>query len=983
MNFSNSGPIYLTVFIFCIFAEVVPAQQYPAPGVAIFGTAQGLKQNTITHLFKDDSGIMWVGTFAGLHRFNGYEFELLDKYNPHLKRELSNPVRDAIQHDNYLYYSTETHLFKLNLLNNQIKIVKTFNYLNPCRFFRTSSGQIFVYQFNEEGGVFKLDTEQNQFIPFYSDSVVRHYENVAQLADDLLLINESGAGWLNLNASNGELKKADLSSARYAHSISTDQLILVDDGGSARVKSATTDVPIKSSNFYKPYRVFGLNDGFAVANGNGELFFIDKNQQFQMSLSPGQLGIPEKLNGSMVNSLLQDKSGTIWMGVDGVGLIRINRLFREFNQFPSPQTKGKFVRKIAEQDSTLWVGTLGELLKYNNHEIKSYDLPFVGTGLHDLIVFDSNRLLLTIDSTLWWFDIRKEQFESIKILEEGFKLSNITKTSKGLVYISQLFGKRILELQQHKKSYVLKSIVNAPRTIKALFTLDEERQMLALSGGGYQLADFSTKTIFNEIYLSGHKITDCKFINENYWLTTDNGLIRLKHDFTPETTMAWPEPLNDEYLYGLAADNLKRLWLSSNNGLYCFDLETRQLNRFSELHGLHSNEFNTRCVVSRLDGSIAFGGVRGVNVFFPDQISIDNKAFMTVRALIENAGKPMEFGNTEIPKIDLAQNEVALRIKLNLMNFSASELNQFEYAIQTDENLNWVSLGNNPNFYLQALAPGAYRVVVRAANADGVWSETTSIFELHVSPPFYKTWWFLLLISLTVAGVAFYFIFINYKQKSERRLVNMQRQQALDAMRQRIADDIHDDLGAGLTRLTLLTRQMQVSDTDKADQYARLSGLAQSLTQSLRNVIWATKPEMDTVQSLFTAINEYAHSFLKTAEIELTVIRNIAEEDLHINPLQRQCAVLILKESLNNVVKHSGASGVSIEVNQSSSTFKLIIEDNGKGFEKKSKVNLGNGLKSMARRAIEADGEIVYETTLGGSLRVVLTLSLNHSKNDV
>jgi signal transduction histidine kinase/ligand-binding sensor domain-containing protein len=982
VKLNKTAQTFIIAFAAFVYSGAVKAQQYPAPGVAIFGAAQGLKQNTITHLFKDNEGFMWVGTFAGMHRYNGYEFELLEKYNPHLKKELGSPVRDAIKLGNYLYYSTESHLFKLNLSSYKVTVVNAFEYLNPCCFYRTSTNQIFIYQFNEKGGVFQLDTANNQLIPFFTDSIIRNYEEVARLGDSLLLINDSTAGWLNLLASTGELKKADMMPVKTAHAIHKNQLILVDEGGNAKVQWAASDAQISTSNFKKPYRVFRLNDGFAVANGTGELQFFDENFQFKTSLIANQLGLSEQLNGSMVNSLIQDNSGTIWIGVDGVGLVRVNRLLTKFNQFPSAEAKGSFVRKIVEHNEALWAGTISKLVKYDDNETKSFDLPIVGTGLCDLIVFDRNRLLMTIDNSLWFFDVQKEQFESLKVVADDFRLSNIAKTSGGKFYVSQLFGKAILELQNSGKTNVLTTVLHAPESIKSLYSLGEEKLLVALSAGGYQLADLSTKTISKELHLAGYKITDCCELNGEFWLTTANGLIRLKQNFMPSTGDVWPEPLNEEYFYALTPDLQNRWWLSSNNGLYCFDAESGQLNHFTELHGLQNNEFNTRCSALLANGSIAFGGIKGINIFFPDQISIDSYVPLPVITLIENAGKAVEFIQAKIPNLELAQDQVALHIQLNSLNFSASELNLFEYAIQIDETINWVPLGNNPEFYLQALAPGYYTILVRASNSDGVWSEPSAIFYLKVSPPFYKKWWFLLLISVGIAGMGFYLIFVRYKQSSERQLADLQRQQALDSMRQRIADDIHDDLGAGLTHLTLLARQMQISDIEKSDQYSKLSELSRSLTQSLRQVIWAMKPEMDTTQSLFSAINKYAHSFLETAHIEVEVIRSADSKDIHINPMQRQCAMLVLKEALNNVVKHSGATRVDLEVNQYEGIFEMVIRDNGIGFNT-TIGELGTGLKSMYRRAKDAGGSIKYESTLGGPSQVVLTLNLNSTESNV
>lgn len=950
------------------------AQQYPAPGVAVFGTSQGLKQTTLTHIFKADSGCLWVGTFAGMHRFNGQEFELIEKYNPNLKKELNSPVRDVMQLGSDLIYSTESHLFKLDLNNHRVTELKAFNKLNPCRFFRTSNNQIFVYQFNEGGGVFQFDTVNYQLLPFYKDAINRDYEEVAQLGDSLLLIDDSTAGWLSLTSVNPQLKKIDLPSVTTSYTIDKQRILLVYENGDSKIITSKGEEIQTSTKFKKPLKVFKLKDGIAVANGDGQLLFFDKDLQLLTSLSAGHIGISEKLNGSMVNSLIQDNTGTIWLGVDGVGLIRIHRLFLPFHQFPAAQNEDRFARKILEHNHAFWVGTMREIFKYENNEIKSFTLPVVGIGLTDLLVYDNDRLLIVIDHSLWFFDVVKEQFESIKIDAANFRLTNLAKTPGNKIYVSQLFGKVILEIQDNGEAKIFTTDLQAPETIKALFSLSNERLLVAITSGGYRVLDLKSKTFSEELLLAGYKITDCHSLNGIVWLTTANGLIRLTPDFLPETGNIWPEPLNDEFLYALIPDRQNRWWLSSNNGLYRFDVETDQISNFSVMHGLQSNEFNTGSAALLSDGRIAFGGIKGINVFYPDQISIDTLAPVPVITLIENAGKPVSIKSTKVPSLDLAQDQVALHIQLNSLNLSASEFNLFEYAIQSNEEVNWLPLGKNRDFFLHAMAPGNYSVLVRAANADGVWSATSSIFNLKVSPPFYKTWWFVLTISFLIIGIGFYLIFLRYKHKSERKMADFKRQQAIDSMRQRIADDIHDDLGAGLTRLTLITRQAAANTDAKPGQLIRISEMTQELTDSLREVVWAMKPELDNVSGLFAGINSYAHDYLLDSGIELKV--NMPKTDVYLNPMQRQAALLILKEALNNILKHSKASSVVISFSITEHQLTMEIEDDGIGFDSSGINAMSNGLSSMNRRALEAKGIINISSSIGGPTRVLLTLNL-------
>jgi signal transduction histidine kinase len=284
---------------------------------------------------------------------------------------------------------------------------------------------------------------------------------------------------------------------------------------------------------------------------------------------------------------------------------------------------------------------------------------------------------------------------------------------------------------------------------------------------------------------------------------------------------------------------------------------------------------------------------------------------------------------------------------------------------------------------------------VRAANNDGVWNLTGASLAFEVLPFFWQTWWFQSLSIAGSAGAAGAAAMWASRRRVRLKLEQLERQRALERERARIARDIHDDLGASLTRITMLSQSVRAEvETlpETAEEVDTIYRTARELTRAMDEIVWAVNPKHDTLDSLVIYLGRFAQQFLSAASIRcrLDVPDNLPAWALTAEV--RHNMFLAFKEALHNVLKHANATEVRVSLEAEPHAFTLMIMDNGRGFDADAfkvtvrppgdglRVNAGNGLQNMKQRVEEAGGRCEWETAPGEGTRVIFSVSVRHGR---
>ena len=331
---------------------------------------------------------------------------------------------------------------------------------------------------------------------------------------------------------------------------------------------------------------------------------------------------------------------------------------------------------------------------------------------------------------------------------------------------------------------------------------------------------------------------------------------------------------------------------------------------------------------------------------------------------------------------------VQLEIRYTALNFNAPDEVRFKYRLEGRETV-WTEVGNTRVAYYSEVPPGHYRFHVIACNEDGLWNETGSFLDITVQPQYWQTGWFRVAAIVCFLGLIIAVVRYLSTQKLQRELQALKQQEALEKERFRIARDLHDQLGANLTQVALLSEMAEADkgSPDEIEAHARqIYQTARETTRSLDEIVWAVNPANDTLDGLANYACKYAQEYLALAGLRYRADIPAQLPAVNIPPEVRHNIFLAFKEAVNNVVKHARASEARIrlqlrahgEVSQPDS-FILEIEDNGRGL---GGLDAGaaatrNGLRNMRKRMEDIHGEFSIGPGANGGTLVRLTIPIS------
>jgi signal transduction histidine kinase len=396
----------------------------------------------------------------------------------------------------------------------------------------------------------------------------------------------------------------------------------------------------------------------------------------------------------------------------------------------------------------------------------------------------------------------------------------------------------------------------------------------------------------------------------------------------------------------ITEDREGHLYVATAQGLDQLDPVSGNIKHFTTRDGLASGDILAAYCAP--NGSLWFGTTKGLSRFIPAaETPKQTPPIRIVNVFVAGARQNISvLGETSMGIADLPANQNQLEIDFVGLSFAPGEVLQYQYRLE-GANANWSTPTNQRTVNFANLAPGPYRFDVRAINSDGLISSQPATITFRVLRPIWLRWWFLSLAALAVAGVAF----VAYRYRV-RRLVELER------VRTRIATDLHDDIGANLTRISLLS-ELARQQRGNGNLLTSITDIARESVSSMNDIVWAISPEHDRLLDLTRRMRRHAEDVFALRDVKLNFNAPATDAGMHLRVSIRRDVLLIFKEAVNNAARHSQCTEVSIKFECDRHLLRLQISDNGEGFELNCE-SAGHGLRSMERRA----------TSLGGTLRV-------------
>ncbi len=297
---------------------------------------------------------------------------------------------------------------------------------------------------------------------------------------------------------------------------------------------------------------------------------------------------------------------------------------------------------------------------------------------------------------------------------------------------------------------------------------------------------------------------------------------------------------------------------------------------------------------------------------------------------------------------------------------------KFRYQME-GEDAGWVEAGGQRSVKYGYLAPGPHRFHVIAGNSDGQWNLTGDTLVLQVEPYIYETGWFRGLAALLVIGGVSGFLRHTATRRWRQKMERLERQHELERERMRIAKDIHDDLGASLTLIAVLGDLAQKEKT--TDRLEKMSGLARTAVKSLDEIVWAVNPRNDTLAHLIDYAGQFATDYLRDAGIRCLLDFPEQSPGREVPANVRHNLFLVVKEALQNIVKHARATEVWLRITATSESLRIVVEDNGCGFTRPPENALADGLRNIRQRLEEIGGHCEIQSRPGSGTIITIALA--------
>jgi signal transduction histidine kinase/ligand-binding sensor domain-containing protein len=411
------------------------------------------------------------------------------------------------------------------------------------------------------------------------------------------------------------------------------------------------------------------------------------------------------------------------------------------------------------------------------------------------------------------------------------------------------------------------------------------------------------------------------------------------------------------------------LLVGTSTGLVIFDPADQTMRRLSSFDGLPSGGVDA--LVPDADGTILFIAGRTAGRLVPSFSAGSHSPPRCWLSAVRIGGRALPVSEAGVEHIDgLSVRSGENQIDLELLGLSPrlGEPLDYEYRLSGVSDT-WTRAPERRISFV-GLGSGAYTFEARVRSANGTAVSPAAVVSFRVLPPWYRSWWFLTLAAIAVAGAAV--------SAHRNRVAQVMRTERLRA---RIATDLHDDIGSSLSQIAILAevarRRARLGEAAIADPLASIATTARDLVDAMSDIVWAVNPKTDSLGDLTRRMHRFAEETLGAANIGLTFS---APEDvqLKLGADVRRELYLILKESVNNIARHSGASAAVVNLALLRGELRLMISDNGVGFDPR-RAGDGNGIPSMRKRAATFGGRLHIESTPGSGTQVTLEASVRRA----
>ncbi len=982
----------------CLIAELLPIRPY--------ATADGLAADHVNRIAVDSRGFVWFCTPEGLSRFDGYRMVnfgvaegLPDRYvNALLETRsgeyLVGTARGLCQFRASGGGKFTTYLPGNNRRENDVTAL-----------IQDSAGRIWC---GTEGGLFEMLSgpkfRRQGLTPLHGWDRVPVSDLVEDAGHKLWVATPEGFYVVAKDGSVEHIgKEDDLPNGwlEWVEALALDKqgrlwagtrgglLMMRDgnDGGRVGVQQAYQDI-----GGVKRIAIQALAEGPDGAVWAGTGVGIARPLPGSHPAAFRILTRAEGLVDRSITALATDRAGNVWAGTEGAGAMKIQpagfTTYREQDGLASDRA----FAVLADRTGTVLAVTVTTKLRGRSVNV------FDGTGFRALVpkVFGDHeswgrhQILLQSRSGEWWAatNIGLCRFPAMKVADlartqpetcyaPDTLVFRVFEDSKGRIWASAQSrnGNRLMRWNPRTDGI---DFVEKGGGLVAAFAEDRSGAIWMgfwgdeglLRYDGRQFTSFKAGdgapagAIFALLADSAGRL----------WIgSSDGGLGLVADPGSPQlhvkvyNTANGPpvERLASDTVYVILEDQAGKIYAGTAKGVDRLDPGTGRVKHFSTADGLARGQL--RSAFRDGSGNLWFATSQGLSRLTPTAVQQPTIPTVLITELqtggerypVSQAGEAL----IRSPRLDPSRNE--LQVTFAGFNNEPGQSLSYKYKLEGTDKI-WHDTREHTVNYA-ALAPAGYHFLVKAVNSEGGESATPAEIYFAIPPPVWNRWWFEALALACLAGLV-----LAAHRYRVAQAVQMER------MRTRIATDLHDDIGASLSQIVILSEVLIQRSGDNQGLSGPLSGMARSAREvvaSINDIVWAINPRHDHLSDLQQRMRRFASDLFAARNIDFVLRAEALDQDLKLGADMRREIFLVFKEAVNNIMRHSQCTQVEIDFCRERDWLWLRVSDNGKGLAA-CESGAGHGLLNMQARAKTLGGELCVTSTAGRGTAIALRVPL-------
>ncbi|HKR04909.1 MAG TPA: two-component regulator propeller domain-containing protein, partial [Bacteroidia bacterium] len=712
------------------------------------------------------------------------------------------------------------------------------------------------------------------------------------------------------------------------------------------------------------------------------------------------------LLSNSVDLIFEDENNVTWLNSPGRGIVKAEPLKPVLSSFVPARNKrslqgtlGENIRTITAFDEEhLMIGTLRGLFLFNRPSMEFTEMPSPAGGKPILTSMAISHIITDPSGNFWiaeWGSpfihyvnyknkiyavlvpdsSTMKLFLTIRVLfrdSHGFLWAG---TDGNIIYranldSSDLFHPEKIIFERFPKAASKTDTLNIAKCFS--ITENAERNIYFGTESGLYEYDYISEKFKRYSHHPGHQSLSDNNVRSlcidhpgTFWLgTASGGLNRFDKKNQTFSFFTMENGLPDNSVFSILEDNKGFLWLGTNKGLCRFNPRNKSCRNYSMKDGIQNYEYNTNAAYKTSTGELAFGGRTGFNFFNPDSIEIISDAPRIVITRLNVFDKEMHCDTNEIK---LKHNENSLSFQFAALSFFRNKENQYAYKLEGLEN-EWIYCGDRRFTNYASLPPGNYIFRVKASNCYGVWNEAGTLVKLFIGTPWWKTWWFRMVIALVITAM----IFILFRYRLQQKL-------KLQSVRNRIARDLHDEIGSNLSSIILFSEVAKQKSKDSEPSVfpllKKISDYTQTSQEAINDIVWMINSRNDRFENIIIRMRAIAAEMFEAKQINFILNFDEKLNHLKMGMDERKNFYLIYKEAINNIVKYAACNNVNINLTCRHSSIYLHIKDDGIGFDIKNK-SKGNGLINMQKRAEMLEGILNVSAEPGKGTTIELKFAI-------